>query len=66
MSQEKGKLIFDYELEDRFNEFLDYVYDVSTICGYKYSPSVALKCIDRIAYRESYNNWLDGEINEGE
>lgn len=58
-------IISERESYERFDSFLDEVYETVTICGYDYDPSRALKEIDPVAYREEYNNWLDNELNEG-
>jgi len=54
----------EYELEKRFNDFLDDCYEDIDICGLTYSPSKALKSVDPIAYRESLLNYLNAELEE--
>ena len=40
--------------DDSFDEMLDECYEEVTICGYTYSPSVALRRVDEVAYHEAY------------
>ena len=60
-----GKLIFEHQLEDRFNDFLNEVNGVVTICGYNYDPAQALKEVDPTAYHQEFLNWLDAEMSAG-
>lgn len=53
------------ELKERFDEFLDDVYGVISIAGLSYCTSDLLKSTDPIAYRCTFNDWLDAEIGEG-
>lgn len=55
----------DRELHDRFDEFLDEAYGTVSIAGLEYSTSDALKSTDPIAYRCSFSDWLDAEIQGG-
>jgi hypothetical protein len=48
----------DY-LEEEFNSFIDELYPVTEIFGLTFFPSNILRT-DKIAYRESFLNWLDG------
>lgn len=45
--------------EDIYDEMLDECYEEVDICGYKYSPSVALYRIDPIAYRCGMTDYYD-------
>lgn len=59
------RILTEAEAEDLYRCFLD-EWEVVRICGYEYSPSVALKAVDPVAYRcglVDYINFLtcDGE-----
>ena len=60
-----GEDFTDSEMEDRFQEDLDEVYGEVDIAGYSMSTGRILREIDYIAFRESFNNWIDSEIQEG-
>lgn len=60
-----NKVIYDKELEDMFEDFLDEVTPVVEVLGMSYNPSQVLKHVDPIAYREEFSNWLDSECQEG-
>ena len=52
---------------EMFDEYLDMIHNEKvTICGYDYSPSMALKEVDPIAYEEEFSNWLDSMLTEEE
>jgi len=55
----------DYELDERYRQFLDEHYGQIDICGLKYLASIALREIDPTAYRCGFNDWLDIEIAAG-
>jgi hypothetical protein len=57
--------ITEKELLEAYDEWLDDVYGVVSICGLEYSASAALRRIDRTAYRCGFNDWLDAEITDG-
>lgn len=57
--------ITDQELHEMFNEHLDDAYGPISIAGLEYATSDALKSMDPIAYRCSFNDWLDWEISGG-
>ena len=59
------KVVYDNELEDMFDDFLDEISPLVEVLGMKYNPSTVLKRIDQIAYNEEFNNWLDNECREG-
>lgn len=61
---ENLKEISRQALIGRYDQFLDDLYGVVTIAGYKYSTSAVLFEIDPIAYDDGFNNWLDGELGE--
>lgn len=54
----------DYELDQRYTEFLDMSESEVELFGSKYSPSLALRWLDPITYRVVFNDWLDSEIGE--
>lgn len=51
----------EYEAEKLYDEFLDEVNPMITICGMEYCPSKVLEDTDPIAYRCLFSDWLDGE-----
>lgn len=59
-------MITERELELEFNDYLYEIYGESSIAGYEYDTSFALRKLDPVAYRESFNNWLDVKLTEGE
>lgn len=42
-----------------YDEMLDDCYDEVEICGYSYSPSLALYKVDKVAYRCGMNDYYD-------
>ena len=46
------------EFEDELNE------DSVEVCGYSYGAGTVLKEVDYTAFREAFNNWVDGKDNE--
>lgn len=59
--EETSNKISEREAEQRFDDYLNEVFPTISICGYDYDPAQALKQCDPTAYREEFNNWLDGE-----
>lgn len=51
------------ELLEQFDDMLDDTIDLIDIMGMKYTPSNVLKECDPIAYRVTFNDWLDGLDN---
>lgn len=52
---------------ETFDDMLDETYQEVSICGHTYSPSIALKRTDEIAYRcdlLDYADYLSNDINE--
>lgn len=45
-----------------YDDWLDDVYCLVDICGYKYDASHAFKVIDPVAYRCGFNDWADSEL----
>ena len=50
--------------EDYYDDMLDECYEDAIICGYRYSPSNALRKVDPIAYRCGRSDWEDFEAGE--
>lgn len=48
------------DIEESFDAMLDECYDEVAICGYTYSPSVALYRVDEVAYNEAKYEYEDG------
>lgn len=59
-----GLPVTEYELLGRFDDVLDFDGLVS-VAGLEYAPSRVLKEVDPIAYRESFLNWINYELEEG-
>jgi hypothetical protein len=57
--------ISDRDLEERFVEFLDDCFTPFKVGYLEYPAGDTLKKVDLVAFRESFNNWLDAEISEG-
>lgn len=49
-------------LYKRFDKMLDDRYTVVNFGDFEYDSSYVFKNVDKTAYNESFNNWLDGEI----
>lgn len=45
--------------EEYYDRMLDECYDEIEICGYSYSPSIALYRVDEVAYRCGMNDYYD-------
>lgn len=54
------RFIEEYKALKLYDEMLDEHQEVD-VCGFKYSPSYALKRLDETAYRCGFNDWLDSE-----
>ena len=54
-TREEAERAVYYYAEDTYDEVLDMGDDV-IICGLSYSPSIALKRVDEIAYRCGFND----------
>lgn len=62
--RETGEGLTDYELHQRYDEFLDEVYGNVTVAGLEYQTSRTLKEIDPVAYRVGFGDWTDSEMGE--
>jgi hypothetical protein len=56
--------ISEYDLENRYCEFLDEVYGPVNIAGLTYDTSSVLKEVDPTAFRCGLNDWSDEEYTE--
>jgi len=54
------------ELYEIYDDFLNNTNNLVTICGYEYEPAPALKLVDKVAYQEGFNEWLNVLIENGE
>lgn len=54
-----AEYITEHMNDDAYDEMLDECYDEIEICGYKYSPSVALYRVDKVAYNCGRNDYYD-------
>jgi hypothetical protein len=55
------KIYSERELCERFNDMLNDCYEPIRFGDLSYSPADVLKSVDKIAWREAFNNWLDSE-----
>jgi hypothetical protein len=58
-ASEVAQYIIDNLGEDIYDEMLDECYEEIEICGYSYTPSIALYRVDKIAYQCSMNDYYD-------
>ena len=49
--------------EELFDDFIDDIYPEIKVGCHKYSVSSVLKKVDKIAYRESFLDWVDSYCN---
>lgn len=59
------RIIYDKELVNQFNDYLDDTYGTYTIASMDYLASEILKQNDPVAYRVIFNEWLDNQVVEG-
>lgn len=52
-------------LTEQYEEMLDSVYDVVSVCGYEYAASTALLRLDPVAYRQGLLDWVDAQVEDG-
>ena len=57
-----GEELTDEEVESRFDDFLDDLYQTYVTGSYSFLPHTIIRECDPIAYREDFNNWVDAEI----
>lgn len=63
--QELAELIAENGVtEDVYDEMLDECYEEVKICGYGYSPSVALYRTDKIAYDCGLSDYRDSQMQD--
>jgi len=55
------KIYSERELRERYNDLLNNCYEPIRIGKLSYSPADVLESVDKIAWREEFNNWLDAE-----
>jgi hypothetical protein len=53
------------EAEEMYNQLLDEVYPVVSVCGYEFSPSQAIKVLDKIVYETGEMEYYDHLYKEG-
>jgi len=63
---ETGEGYSDSELENLYEENLNEVYGTVEVCGFPQESGTALRRLDYIAFREGFNNWIDGAYTEDE
>jgi len=57
--------ITQHEAYERYNDMIDECVELINIFGMKYNPSRVLSEIDPIAYECGFDEWCDGEEQEG-
>lgn len=65
IEEDSVEVISESESYERFDDFLDEIHGTVYLGDFVFSPSRVLKECDPIAYQESYNNWLDMNLQEG-
>lgn len=58
-AEEAADYIIEDMDDDAYDEMLDECYENIDICGYSYSPSVALSRVDEVAYNCGRNDYYD-------
>ena len=58
-------MITEQEALQKYNDMLDDCYEMIEVCGYKYTPSEALKSIDPIAYQVGFDDWASENLENG-
>jgi len=61
MNDFKDEVTAIQDLDERYDHFLDDVYETVNIAGHEYCTSKALEEIDPTAYRCGFDDWLDSE-----
>lgn len=56
--------LYHWDLQERYDEWLDELYPELYVAGFRQTTSVALAELDPTAYRCGYLDWLDGELGE--
>jgi hypothetical protein len=57
--------LYDYQLEEMFDEMLDECYPVVRFGELYYSASDVLRSTDPTAHRCGFNDWLDSQLSDG-
>lgn len=60
-----GEEFSDDTLEDIFEDHLNDTYGTVYVCGMEMRPGSLLREVDSIAFRESFNDWIDSEVQAG-
>jgi hypothetical protein len=55
------KIYSERELRERYNDLLNECYEPIRFGELSYTPAEVLESVDKIAWREGFNNWLDAE-----
>lgn len=61
---EHGEELTDWELEEQFDDMLDEVYGDVEIAGLMYTTSRALSELDPTAYRCSFLDWINAQMED--
>lgn len=60
------RVLTNRELESLYNEMLDDCYDTINICGLSYTPSMALKAVDKVAYSVGLSDYISSLLEDGQ
>lgn len=55
------KTYSERELHERYNDMLNDCYEPIRFGELSYTPADVLESVDKTAWREGFNNWLDSE-----
>jgi hypothetical protein len=58
------KRLYDGDLKQLFDEFLDEQYELIKVAGLEYQVSDVLKSVDPVAYRCGLADWLDAMVED--
>lgn len=60
-----GQVVYDNELEGRYEEYLDEIHGVISVCGIDYDAGRAFRQLDPVAFECGLNEWIDSLIDDG-
>ena len=61
-----GEELYEYDLEERFNEMLDEIYGTVSVAGIEFGASRVLEELDPIAHRTAMLDYADSLMREEE
>lgn len=60
------RVLTDRELEELYDSMLDNCYETIDICGLSYTPSMALKAVDKVAYNVGLTDYISSLLEDGQ